>query len=416
MERIAAGTFESRLQTNGVDQQMAAFFANPPKASEPEESEEQNSEEQPENESGEGSGDEGSENEGSGEEGSGDEDGSEDGSDISSIDADDLEKYDVESGSEEEQGSVEEEGEEKNKKGPLPEDAKLMQKNRTIFVGNLPLELTIKQFKKLFKQYGTVESARFRSVPIRDDLPVKSKVRVYKSDFVKHAESKNGYVVFLTPSGATNALKAHNTVVEGKHLRVVPLVGSKKRSSDPLFCIFVGNLPFNATEEEVRKHFEDLCGPVDYVRLLKDSEKKGRGIGYVNFQNRESMKKALKVVPTTKYGGRTLRAERANEEALREGKRRSRMLEVPGASRRLMNKRTNNPADLALKKLVGKQSPAKGGRGGAVGGRGGREEVEQLEDEEEEVEQLEDEVEEVEQLEERGKRGKPITWKNWKTN
>ena len=47
---------------------------------------------------------------------------------------------------------------------------------------------------------------------------------------------------------------------------------------------FVGNLPFNIEEEEVRSEFEQF-GPIRYVRLVRDSvTHNGKGFGYVCFE------------------------------------------------------------------------------------------------------------------------------------
>jgi nucleolar protein 12 len=38
-------------------------------------------------------------------------------------------------------------------------------KKRTCFVGNLPLDFTAKQMKKLFREFGKIQKIWFRSVP-----------------------------------------------------------------------------------------------------------------------------------------------------------------------------------------------------------------------------------------------------------
>lgn len=58
------------------------------------------------------------------------------------------------------EGAVaDEEAEERPKRDVDPDREK-----RTLFVGNVPVDVQKEAFKKLFKQYGTVESVRFRSV------------------------------------------------------------------------------------------------------------------------------------------------------------------------------------------------------------------------------------------------------------
>lgn len=51
--------------------------------------------------------------------------------------------------------------------------------------------------------------------------------------------------------------------------------------------IFVGNLPLDVREEEVRQHFLHL-GQIVNVRVVKDKQTfKGIGIGYVRFSDKE---------------------------------------------------------------------------------------------------------------------------------
>ena len=57
--------------------------------------------------------------------------------------------------------------------------------------------------------------------------------------------------------------------------------------------VFVGNLPWVVSEEEVRKHFSD-CGTIQNVRLIRDKDTLlGKGIGYIKFSSKEEMRKAI---------------------------------------------------------------------------------------------------------------------------
>ena len=48
--------------------------------------------------------------------------------------------------------------------------------------------------------------------------------------------------------------------------------------------LFVGNLPFNLEEEELREHFEEF-GTIESVRLIRDKATGvGKGFGYVLFE------------------------------------------------------------------------------------------------------------------------------------
>ena len=53
--------------------------------------------------------------------------------------------------------------------------------------------------------------------------------------------------------------------------------------------IYVGNLPFNATEQDVRSLFE-RHGKVDSVKLINDRETgKPRGFGFVDMPQSEAL-------------------------------------------------------------------------------------------------------------------------------
>ena len=57
--------------------------------------------------------------------------------------------------------------------------------------------------------------------------------------------------------------------------------------------IFIGNMPFNTTEEEVREHFAPL-GKLSNVRIVRDNKTfLGKGIGYVQFEEKIAMRKAI---------------------------------------------------------------------------------------------------------------------------
>lgn len=85
---------------------------------------------------------------------------------------------------------------------------------------------------------------------------------------------------------------------------------------------FVGNLPFEAEDEEVRKVFEQF-GEIEYVRLIRDKfTRQGKGIGYVCFKEFKGLKNALKGGEVV-FRERALRISKAQEDGARQqGKRR----------------------------------------------------------------------------------------------
>jgi RNA recognition motif-containing protein len=76
--------------------------------------------------------------------------------------------------------------------------------------------------------------------------------------------------------------------------------------------IYVGNLPFNATEQEVRELFE-RHGKVDSVKLINDRETgKPRGFGFVEMAQNEAQG-AIEALNGQQLNGRALRINEAQE-------------------------------------------------------------------------------------------------------
>jgi RNA recognition motif-containing protein len=76
--------------------------------------------------------------------------------------------------------------------------------------------------------------------------------------------------------------------------------------------IYVGNLPFSATEDEVRDLFEEY-GTVQEVRLMTDRETgRARGFGFVRMDDAEA-DAAIRALDGKDMGGRNLRINEAEE-------------------------------------------------------------------------------------------------------
>ncbi|HUK01129.1 MAG TPA: RNA-binding protein [Steroidobacteraceae bacterium] len=76
--------------------------------------------------------------------------------------------------------------------------------------------------------------------------------------------------------------------------------------------IYVGNLPFNATEQEVRALFE-RHGKVDSVKLINDRDTgKPRGFGFVEMAQNEAQG-AIEALNGQQLNGRALRINEAQE-------------------------------------------------------------------------------------------------------
>jgi RNA recognition motif-containing protein len=83
--------------------------------------------------------------------------------------------------------------------------------------------------------------------------------------------------------------------------------------------IFVGNLDFNTSEEELRHLFE-AYGQVDRVSIMTDRETgRSRGFGFVEMANAEDGEKAIAALNGSQVGGRTLNVNEARPKVERSG-------------------------------------------------------------------------------------------------
>jgi RNA recognition motif-containing protein len=75
--------------------------------------------------------------------------------------------------------------------------------------------------------------------------------------------------------------------------------------------VFIGHVPFDSTEEEIREIFEEACGAIHHVRIPRNDKGQGRGIAYVTFEEDESIDFALKF-NGAKFRKQTITVERSN--------------------------------------------------------------------------------------------------------
>jgi cold-inducible RNA-binding protein len=81
--------------------------------------------------------------------------------------------------------------------------------------------------------------------------------------------------------------------------------------------IFVGNLSFNTTEDEVR-HLFAAYGQVDRVNLVTDRDSgQPRGFGFVEMASDQDGEKAIAALNGTLIAGRTLNVNEARPKAER---------------------------------------------------------------------------------------------------
>ena len=97
------------------------------------------------------------------------------------------------------------------------------------------------------------------------------------------------------------------------HVQIAPVRGTSLKN------IFVGNLNFNTSEDELRQMFE-AHGQVDRVSIMTDRETgRSRGFGFVEMANAEEAERAIAALNGTQLGGRTLNVNEARPKPERTG-------------------------------------------------------------------------------------------------
>src|SRR5713226_4935120 len=77
--------------------------------------------------------------------------------------------------------------------------------------------------------------------------------------------------------------------------------------------LFVGNLPYSATEAALREHFSSV-GPLSYIYLPIDRESgKPRGFAFVEFSERSQADEAIRRFNNQMFMGRPLAVNEARE-------------------------------------------------------------------------------------------------------
>lgn len=75
--------------------------------------------------------------------------------------------------------------------------------------------------------------------------------------------------------------------------------------------LYVGNLPYNTTEDDLRNLFSQY-GSVDSVAVITDRETgRSKGFGFVEFGNDSEARTAIQALSGQEYGGRALTVNEA---------------------------------------------------------------------------------------------------------
>jgi len=194
---------------------------------------------------------------------------------------------------------------------------------REVYVSNVPFDADEEDFRRVFGDCGEIEEI---TIPT-----IYTSGRPKGFAFVRFADAKSrDEALTLNQTNMLNRTIGVR-VNKGRAIKTSNRDYNRTRhdglSEKPERCttIFVGNLPWDTTEDDLQEQFED-CGKITSARIVKQTYTgRSRGFGYVEFQDEASVDTAVQQART--LGGRELRIDYAesqtepeneNEETLEE--------------------------------------------------------------------------------------------------
>jgi RNA recognition motif-containing protein len=159
-----------------------------------------------------------------------------------------------------------------------PKDKKLVASSNTLLLASLSFELSREDVFNLVKEFGEVSSLIY---------------------LMNHSTGKPkgvAYVTFKTLESSQAAFEELNgKVVNDRSMKV---------SSHSTKIIFLGNLPFEAKEEDIKELFGDCT-----VRLPSYEDGRSKGFGYVEFSSDQDGVEAFERLDGQEFFGRKLRLD-----------------------------------------------------------------------------------------------------------
>ncbi|KAI0407812.1 hypothetical protein F4802DRAFT_488477 [Xylaria palmicola] len=176
---------------------------------------------------------------------------------------------------------------------------------RTVFVQQLAARLRTKELKEFFDKVGPVNEAQI----VKDRISGRSK--------------GVGYVEFKNEESVTAALQLTGQKLLGipvivqlteaeKNRQVRSTDGSGHGNSVPFHRLYVGNIHFSITEQDLQNVFEPF-GELEFVQLQKDDTGRSRGYGFVQFRDADQAREALEKMNGFDLAGRPIRVGLGND-------------------------------------------------------------------------------------------------------
>ncbi|CAM1503946.1 Fc.00g015370.m01.CDS01 [Cosmosporella sp. VM-42] len=205
-----------------------------------------------------------------------------------------------------EYGRVRDEDRRDSKREATPQLTEDERDRRTVFVQQLAARLRTRELKEFFEKVGPVNEAQI----VKDRISQRSK--------------GVGYVEFKNEESVTQALQ-----LTGQKLLGIPVIvqlteAEKNRqarnpeasgphpNSIPFHRLYVGNIHFNVTEQDLQAVFEPF-GELEFVQLQKDENNRSRGYGFVQFREATQAREALEKMNGFDLAGRPIRVGLGND-------------------------------------------------------------------------------------------------------
>ena len=81
--------------------------------------------------------------------------------------------------------------------------------------------------------------------------------------------------------------------------------------------MYVGNIPYNATEQDLRELFSE-CGEIESLKIMKDNfTDRSKGFGFIEMANEEDAKKAIGTLNGKDFMGKALTVAEARPQQKR---------------------------------------------------------------------------------------------------
>jgi RNA recognition motif-containing protein len=85
--------------------------------------------------------------------------------------------------------------------------------------------------------------------------------------------------------------------------------------------LYVGNLPYTTTDDELREAFESYGEVLSATIITERGTGRSKGFGFVEFNTEEEAQSAISGMNGTNLGGRTIRVDKARPPARRPPRR-----------------------------------------------------------------------------------------------